>query len=65
MHRLEYALATLGHVIENMDQDLADLITGLASDSHSYQPPPDENQDVSETLLRKIQALNSKKAAGD
>ncbi len=61
MHRLEYALATLGQSIENTDQNLADLVIRLASDSSRYQPPGDDDQGISETLIKKIEALNSNK----
>tara|TARA_B110000116_G_scaffold254157_1_gene251454 strand:- start:511 stop:705 length:195 start_codon:yes stop_codon:yes gene_type:complete len=61
MHRLEYALATLGQSLENTDENLADLVTRLASDSSRYQPPGDDDQGISETLVKKIEALNSNK----
>lgn len=62
MHRLEYALATLGQSLENTDQNLADLVTRLASDSSRYQPPGGDDQGISETVVKQIEALNSNKA---
>jgi hypothetical protein len=56
MHRLEYALFAISHILKNKPEkskEISDELLNLASASHKYTPPPVEH-DLSEEWMGDI-----------